>query len=64
MSSTKTKPVQAVQLEPRVSLCDSNPHTFLVELERLIGAGYCIDFNEMTTLIPGCHIATLGLPER
>ena len=32
--STKTK--TAVQLEPRVILCETNPYTFLVEVEKLI----------------------------
>ena len=61
--STSTKKQTIVQLAPTVALCETNPHTFLIELERLIAQGYRIDFSEMLTLIPGCHIATVRLPE-
>lgn len=61
--STKAKTQTAVQLAPRVTVCESNPHTFLVELEKLIAAGYRIDFQEQATLFMGCHIVTLALPE-
>lgn len=60
--STK-KAQTAVQLAPRVNLCDSNPYTFLVELQRLIATGYRLDLEQMFTLIPGCYTASLALPE-
>ena len=61
--STSTKKQTIVQLAPTVALCETNPHTFLTELEKLVRQGYTIDFNEMLTLIPGCHITTVRLPE-
>lgn len=63
--STKTtkQTAQAVQLEPQVSLCQSDPHSFLIELEQLILQGYRLDLEQMVTLIPGCCIASVALPE-
>lgn len=59
----KTQTAQAVQLEPQVALCQSDPHSFLIELEQLILQGYRLDLEQMVTLIPGCCIATVALPE-
>lgn len=61
--STKAKTQAAVQLAPQVTLCDSNPYTFLLELQRLIATGYRLDLEQMTTLIPNCYTATVTLPE-
>ena len=59
--STKTK--TAVQLEPRVILCETNPYTFLVEVEKLILAGYRIDFSSSIDMYVNVFAATLALPE-
>lgn len=61
--STKAKPQTAAQLAPRVILCETNPYTFLVEVERLLIAGYRIDFNEPIDLFMNVFTATLALPE-
>lgn len=63
--STKTtkQTAQAVQLEPQVSLCQSDPHSFLLKLESLIRAGYRLDLEQMVALHPLCCIATVRLPE-
>lgn len=62
MSSTKAKQT-AVQLAPVVALCETNPHGFLIELERLILSGYRLDLEAMVALHPLCCIATVRLPE-
>lgn len=59
-----TKKQTAVQLAPQVTLCDSNPYTFLVELQRLVAAGFRLDLEQMFTLIPGCYTASLALPDQ
>lgn len=60
--SGKSKQTTA-QLEPRVNLCDGNPYTFLIELQRLILAGYRLDLDQMFAMFPGCYTATVALPE-
>lgn len=62
--STKAKTQTAVQLAPRVNLCDNNPYVFLLEIERLILAGYRLNLNEQFDLLPGCYIATMVLPDQ
>lgn len=62
MSSAKTTK-QAAQLAPQVALSHQSPHSFLLELERLILAGYRLDEGQMIALHPLCCIATLRLPE-
>lgn len=59
--STKTQP--AVQLEPRVMLMESNPHTLMTEVERLILAGYRLELGADLSMFPGCYIVSLVLPE-
>ena len=63
--STKTtkQAAQAMQLAPQVALCQSDPHSFLIELEQLILKGYRLDLEQMVAMIPGCCIATVALPE-
>lgn len=61
MSTAKIK--SAAQLAPQVALCHQNPHSFLLELERLILAGYRVDEGQMIALHPLCCIATVRLPE-
>ena len=64
MSGKTTKQTaQAVQLEPQVSLCETDPHSFLLKLESFIRAGYRLDLEQMVTLIPGCCIASVALPD-
>lgn len=57
-----TKKPTAEQRAPRVALCERGEHKFLCELERLILAGYRINFQEQFCLLPGCLIATVDLP--
>jgi hypothetical protein len=47
-----------------VNLCDNNPYVFLLEIERLILAGYRLNLNEQFDLLPGCYIATMVLPDQ
>lgn len=61
--STKTTKQTAVQLVPQVALCEQSPYAFLVELERLILAGYRLDLGQMIALHPLCCLATVRLPE-
>jgi hypothetical protein len=61
--STKAK-TQAAQPAPQVTLCDSNPYTFLVELQRLIATGFRLDLEQMFTMIPGCYTASLALSDQ
>lgn len=62
-TKTKAQTAQAVQLEPQVSLCETDPHSFLLKLEAFILQGYRLDLQQMVTLIPGCCIASVALPE-
>lgn len=62
--STKAKTQSIVQLATQVTLCDSNPYTFLLELQRLVAAGFRLDLGQMFTLIPGCYTASLALPDQ
>lgn len=58
-----TKKQSVVQLAPTVALCQRDAYTFLLELQRLIRAGYELDLEQMVALQPSCCIATVRLPE-
>lgn len=59
--STKSK--TTAQLAPQVALSHQSPHSFLLELERLILAGYRLDLSQQFALHPLCCICTVALPE-
>lgn len=46
----KTQP--AVQLERRVMLSEANPFTLMIEVERLILAGYRLELGADFTMVP------------
>lgn len=62
MSKLKTTQ-PAVKLEPRVMLCEANPHSLMIEVERLLLAGYRLELGADLTMVPGCYIVSLALPE-
>ena len=53
----------AAQLAPRVTLCESNPHTLMTEVERLILAGYRLELGADFAMVPGFYSVSLVLPE-
>ena len=58
-----TKKQTAQQLAPQVTLCKTDPISFLTELQSLIVSGYRLDLEQMVALLPTCCFATVRLPE-
>jgi hypothetical protein len=63
MSKSK-QDMQSVKPAPRVDLCENNPHTFLIELQRLIRLGYQLDFTQQFDFLPMCYVASVVMPDQ